>query len=636
MAEVKKPKLDGLDGKDILSILLDISHSAVIAIDQNQKILLFNQGARRIFGYEPSEVLGEPLDIVIPRDKQEVHREHVRRFGASPTLAKLMAERQEIRGQRKDGTLFPASASIAKTDSGGRQVFLVILQDISGQKEAQEIIRQNEADLAEAQRLAKLGNWVFDAATGQVNWSDELFRIFEIERSEFLEKYESFVDFVVPADKPMVIEANRRARQDSLPFELEYHILTKTGHQKTIRELGYAVKNEDGQVIRLFGTAQDVTERKKDEERLRTQLRRMEALHAIEMVITSSFEVQLTLDIVIKTAVTQLGVDAAAILLYQPDSHQLEFTGWQGFRTPKLERIQLKLGKGLAGKAILNRKKIFVADLANEADEYVHKTLYVDEGFVSYFGTPLLSRGEIKGVLEILHRSPLQPDEDWLAFLDMLSEQAAIAIDNAQLFEGVNRSNLKLAMAYDATIEGWSRAMDLRDKETEGHTQRVTEMTIRLARAMGLNDQEISQIRRGALLHDMGKLGVPDDILFKPDKLNDAEWAIMRQHPQYAYDMLCSIDYLKPALDIPYSHHEKWDGTGYPQGLKGEQIPMAARLFAIVDVWDALQSDRPYRAGWPKEKVLDHIRSLSGTHFDPQVVELFLRVMQEDDPADSQ
>lgn len=635
MAEMEKPKIDGLDGKDILSILLDISHSAVIAIDQDQKILLFNQGARRIFGYEPSEVLGEPLDIVIPRDKQEIHREHVRRFGASPTLAKLMDERQEIRGQRKDGALFPASASIAKTTSGGRLVFLVIVQDISAQKAAEEKIRQNETDLAEAQRLARLGNWVFDAATGKVNWSDELFRIFEIERSEFLEKYESFVDFVVPEDKPKVIEANRRARQDSLPFELEYRILTKTGHQKTIRELGYAVKNEDGQVIRLFGTAQDVTERKKDEERLKTQLRRMEALHAIEMVITSSFEVQLTLDIVIKTAVTQLGVDAAAILLYRPDSHQLEFAGWQGYRTPKLERIQLKLGEGLAGKAILDRKKFFVTDLANEADEYVHKTLYLEEGFVSYFGVPLLSRGEAKGVLEILHRSPLQPDEDWLAFLDMLSEQAAIAIDNAQLFEGVNKSNLKLAMAYDATIEGWSRAMDLRDKETEGHTQRVTEMTIRLARAMGLGDKEISHIRRGALLHDMGKLGVPDDILFKPDKLNDAEWAIMRQHPQYAYDMLCSIDYLKPALDIPYSHHEKWDGTGYPQGLKGEQIPLAARLFAIVDVWDALQSDRPYRAGWPKEKVLDHIRSLSGTHFDPQVVELFLRVMQEEDQADN-
>jgi signal transduction protein with GAF and PtsI domain len=245
----------------------------------------------------------------------------------------------------------------------------------------------------------------------------------------------------------MVIEANRRARQDSLPFELEYHILTKTGHQKTIRELGYAVKNEDGQVIRLFGTAQDVSSVKK-----RGTLENTITPHGSAACHRNGhhqqLEVQLTLDIVIKTAVTQLGVDAAAILLYQPDSHQLEFTGWQGFRTPKLERIQLKLGKGLAGKAILNRKKIFVADLANEADEYVHKTLYVDEGFVSYFGTPLLSRGEIKGVLEILHRSPLQPDEDWLAFLDMLSEQAAIAIDNAQLFEGVNRSNLKLAMAY--------------------------------------------------------------------------------------------------------------------------------------------------------------------------------------------
>lgn len=195
------------------------------------------------------------------------------------------------------------------------------------------------------------------------------------------------------------------------------------------------------------------------------------------------------------------------------------------------------------------------------------------------------------------------------------------------------RSNLeqahtKLKAAYDATIEGWSRAMDLRDRETEGHTRRVTQLTLELAKAAGINQEELIHIRRGALLHDMGKLGVPDSVLHKPAKLTDEEWVLMRKHPQLAYDMLQPIDYLNPALDIPYCHHEKWDGTGYPRGLQGAEIPMAARIFAIVDVWDALTSDRPYRAAWTKEATLDYIREQSGKHFDPQVVELFLRIVK--------
>lgn len=209
--------------------------------------------------------------------------------------------------------------------------------------------------------------------------------------------------------------------------------------------------------------------------------------------------------------------------------------------------------------------------------------------------------------------------------LETLAEQAAIAIDNSQLFENIQRSNMELGRAYETTIEGWSRAMDLRDKETEGHTQRVTKMATDLAQAFGLNDQEILHIRRGALLHDIGKMGVPDHILLKPGKLVDMEWALMQQHPQFAYDMLQPIHYLRDSLDIPYCHHEKWDGTGYPQGLKGEQIPLAARIFALVDVYDALTSDRPYRRAWPKAKTLQYILEQSGKHFDPQVVEKFLQ-----------
>jgi HD-GYP domain-containing protein (c-di-GMP phosphodiesterase class II) len=197
------------------------------------------------------------------------------------------------------------------------------------------------------------------------------------------------------------------------------------------------------------------------------------------------------------------------------------------------------------------------------------------------------------------------------------------------LFDGLQRSNAELVMAYEATLEGWSRAMDLRDKETEGHSQRVTELTVRLALILGVPDSALLHIRRGALLHDIGKLGVPDQILLKPGKLTEEEWVIMRGHPQLAHDLLSPITYLNRALDIPYCHHEKWDGTGYPRGLKGEDIPLAARIFAVADVWDALRSDRPYRAAWPKYKVLEHVRSLAGTHFDPRVVQSFLLVVNE-------
>lgn len=193
----------------------------------------------------------------------------------------------------------------------------------------------------------------------------------------------------------------------------------------------------------------------------------------------------------------------------------------------------------------------------------------------------------------------------------------------------LQEANRHLLEAYEATIEGWSRAMDLRDRETEGHSRSVAELTVQLAKNLGMSAQEIMHLRRGALLHDMGKLGIPDTILHKPDKLTEDEWTIMRRHPQLAYDMLYRVEYLRPALDIPYCHHEKWDGTGYPRGLKGEEIPLAARLFATVDVWDALTSNRPYRPAWSEADTLAYIREQSGRHFDPEVVELFFRVFHE-------
>jgi len=196
--------------------------------------------------------------------------------------------------------------------------------------------------------------------------------------------------------------------------------------------------------------------------------------------------------------------------------------------------------------------------------------------------------------------------------------------------EALQDAHKHLQEAYERTIEGWVHALDLRDRETEGHTQRVTELTLKVARTLGFSDEELSHIRRGALLHDMGKMAIPDDILQKPGPLNEVEWEKMRKHPNYAYDMLSPIAYLRPALDIPFCHHERWNGSGYPRGLRGNDIPLVARLFAIVDVWDALCSDRPYRKKLPRREVIDYLREKSGQLFDPKLVDVFLSVIEHE------
>ena len=360
------------------------------------------------------------------------------------------------------------------------------------------------------------------------------------------------------------------------------------------------------------------------------QLQRLTALRTIDNAINASLDLRVTLNVVLGQIVAQLGVDAAAVLLLNPHTQTLEHTASRGFRNLRLEKMPLRLNECLAGRIALERRTHFTTDLLNEDANSARAALLSDEGFITYYGVPLIAKGAVKGVLEIFHRAPLAPNAEWVDFLEALGGQVAIAIDNAGLFDSLQRTNSELVMAYDATIEGWSHALDLRDHETEGHTQRVTELTMRLARLMGIEETHLIHIRRGALLHDIGKVGIPDSILLKPGALTPTEWEGMRQHPVYARDLLAPIAYLRLAMDIPYCHHEKWDGTGYPRGLRGEEIPLAARVFAVIDVWDALLSNRPYRPAWKMENVREHIRAQSGIHFDPRVVEIFLEMQNSE------
>jgi PAS domain S-box-containing protein len=368
----------------------------------------------------------------------------------------------------------------------------------------------------------------------------------------------------------------------------------------------------------------DITKRKQAEEKIKTHLEYLQALRNIDMAITSSLDLRITLNVFLEEVMSQLHVDAAAVLLLNPHTKTLEYALGKGFRKEYITHTAIKLGEGYAGRVALEREPLIVPDISVLKHDDMHALFFEQENIQSYFGMPLIAKGHVNGVFEIFHRTPSEPTSEWLDFLESLTRQAAIAIDNAVMFVDLERSRDEIIIAYDATIEGWSRALDFRDKETEWHSRRVAEMTVRIARELQLSEEELVHLRRGALLHDIGKLGVPDYILLKPGNLNEEEWKIMKRHPQIAYEILSPITFLQPALDIPYCHHEKWDGTGYPRGLKGEKIPLAARIFAIVDIWDALCSDRPNRAGWPKGDVRKHIRSLAGTHLDPDLVNVFL------------
>ncbi|NJP07089.1 MAG: PAS domain S-box protein [Chloroflexaceae bacterium] len=366
-------------------------------------------------------------------------------------------------------------------------------------------------------------------------------------------------------------------------------------------------------------------------EQTEQRLQHVRALHTIDQSIMSSLDVRLTLDVLVQQAITQLAVDAARVFLIDPTTGILTHAAGSGFRSS----ISVHLGESYARHVVSERTMMHLPTLREscirgESTQIFHQ----QEGFVSYYGVPLIAKGQIKGVLELFHRQYITRDEEWFHFLTTLAGQASIAVDNADLFEQLEQKNAELMGAYDATIEGWANALELRDKETEGHCQRVTRLTIKLARRMGISENDLVHIRRGAILHDIGKMGIPDSILLKNGPLTDEEYALMKQHPVYAHRLLSAIPFLRQSLNIPYMHHEKWNGTGYPLGLAGEAIPLEARLFAIVDVWDALRYDRPYRKGWPSERIFAHLQEQSGSHFDPQVVEAFLTMMHADGVED--
>ena len=621
-----------------------------ITVSSQGRVVFANPATVRMAGaHSEGDLIGRSILEFVRPDSREAVLERVEQMQGTGTSTPFVEEKF----LRLDGSVMDVEVAIVSYQQQGVDHMQIITRDIT-QRKRHELEREAIVTVSQALRKAVTRTemlavildqlvQLFDADGSMIALPDPENRDIIIEMGQGVvgERFTGLViprgqgisGWVIANKKPYL---NNNAHLDSLFYRPDLlggsqcvAAVPLIAREQAIGAL-WVVRQTNilEPELRLLNAIADIAanavHRVMLNEQTEQHLHRLIALHQIDLAISANFDLNVTLKVILKNVKDELKVDASSILLLDPITHTLDYAAGIGFRTRSIESSHVKLGHGYAGRAAQERRTISGPDLNRTHETFSRSSLLVHEEFLAHYATPLVVKGQVKGVLEIFHRKTFESRQDWIDYFETLATQAAIAIESTSLFENLQRSNMELMLAYDATIEGWSRALDLRDRETEGHTQRVTQMVLDLAEKMGMSDAEKIDLRRGALLHDIGKMGVPDAILLKPGTLSKSEQDVMRQHPFYAFQMLSPIPYLKRALEIPYYHHERWDGSGYPHGLKGEEIPLSARMFAVVDVFDALTSDRPYRAAWPREKAYRYIQEQAGRHLDPQIVKIFL------------
>ncbi len=596
----------------------------VFELDATRRIRYANRAAVRLLG-EPEVAQNQLFDRLLVPDEVPALQEVARL-----STAGQIPHPQVLRFKQASGAFFPGElALIALRGRDGNLLgYRGVVRDITERLSFEETLRRSYQLFTEGPvvvfRVRASGERPVEYVSPNVSQ-------YGYHPRDFTGREDFFNQVIYPEDRARVA----RSIQDRLEsgarfYEQEYRLVCANGEVRWVYDFTSVNRDASDRATHFDWYLLDITERKRAEERIHAQLQQLAALQLVDASITANADLVLTLQLLIAQLVELLGVDAAVVLRYNAQNQMLEAAAGRGFRVQAVNELRLRMGESYAGRAALRREKVILNRPSGELAQGFKYPQLLNEQFVSYCALPLVAKDEIKGVLEIFNRAPLQFDGEWMDFLETLAGQAAIAIYNADLLENLQRSNEELRQAYEATIRALSRALELRDKETEGHSQRVSDLAVRLARKAGVEEEKIDFVRIGALLHDIGKLGVPDQILHKEGQLTDEEWTVMRRHPDLARRMLLAIDYLRPALAIPQYHHERWNGSGYPYGLRGEDIPLAARVFAVVDVWDALSFDRPYRAAWPADKVIEYLNAEAGKQFDPRLVELFMQVLEEE------
>lgn len=599
--------------------LVDQASDGIVVFDGQGEVRQANPMLRRMLGLDPlARKVGNISQWLAPRD-----------LATDPLAMERLQEGGTVLNERllrrADGGELPVETNTRRLD---QETFQSIIRDISERKRAErELVAEKVFSDTVINSLPGIF-YLFDEEFRLIRWNRNLDAVSGYGESEIARM--SPLDFFAEEQRGRLEQSMRTVLSEGVA-EGNARLLTREGH--LIPYFFSSVRLVMNGQSYVMGTGLDVTSQQEAEARerelnleLEKRLARLSALHEVDMAITGSVDLRLTLNVLLDKVLQELGVDASSIWVYEKSNQELSRLVAKGLPAGRSRESNTQLGSGTVGRCGLERKTIRLSreELASRGP--IHG---VAPEFADYLALPLVSKGQLQGVLEVFNAEQRELDEDRLEFLEALALQTAIAIDNVLLFQGLERSTIDLTLAYDATIEGWARALDMRDHETEGHSRRVTELTVALSRHMGVAETELAHIRRGALLHDIGKLGVPDAILMKPGPLSDEERKAMQRHARLGYELLAPIAFLRPAIEIPYCHHEAWDGGGYPRGLVAEEIPLAARIFAVSDVYDALTSDRPYRGAWSEERAREYVRERSGKQFDPRVVEAFLELQGE-------
>ena len=628
---------------------MEAAANGILIADREGTVVWANPAIEILTGYTPQEVIGQNLMVLSSSKQGDTFFQDFWN-----TILSGQAWQGEMINRRKDGSSYYEDMTITPVfdDENGFTHLINIKQDITTQKErdiqqeailnlsevlrgvatsremapiiAQQIVRQMDAE-GSAICLCRHSKGKIDVAAMAGSWTGNPDLVSKL--------VASYIDRAEQLQRPFFLEKSELGKElpGIAPFLAEIPLVTQDD-LVGVMWIGRASEFGANDAIVLSSLA-DLTanalQRATLHEDTQRKVQQLAALHNIDLAINASVDINVTLNLLLSQLLTHLEVDAADILRLDHQTQTLHYLAGRGFRSRGLDKIVIPMGRGVVSMVALDRKRVVIPNLIETQNQFDRNFQKLGENFVFYCAEPLIAKGRLIAVLEVFHRSPFDADSEWLDFLETLAGQAAIAIDNASLFNDLQRTNQELAVAYNTTLEGWARALELRDEATEGHTRRVTDLTVRLARAMGIPDPDLVNIQRGAMLHDIGKMAVPDKILAKPGPLNDEEWEIMRMHPVYARDMLSTIPYLEKAIDIPFYHHERWDGTGYPLGLMGLEIPLPARIFAVVDVWDALRNERVYRPAWPDDEVLTYLKQHAGSHLDPDVVRLFLSLIDD-------
>ena len=586
-----------------------------------------NEAYRRYFGFTPEQALSEDfLSLIVEEDRQAVEEKISRlRSGASSF------ETDTHRVTRADGGIgWHEWTDRAIRDENGRVIeFQSVGRDITERKRAQDALQKSEQRFSIAFQASPTIVIITQIEQGrllEVNGAFE--KVSGYSRQEALGKTTIELGlWVNPEERLRLMQTfstNGRLRNEEMQFRI------KDGSVITGLISGEPIEL-DGEKCALW-TIEDISERKKAEERILHLNRLYVTISQINQTLVHERDKDNLFREICRVAIDHGRFRMAWIGSVDETGGQIKPVVFAGQELGYLSNISINyrdeiLGSGPTGTAVRQGRCVICQDIGSDSRMIPWREQALERGYRSSAAVPIHQQGHVIGALTVYAGEPQGFGAEDEGLLEQIGLDVSFALDSIAGEVKRKHAEEKLAEAYDTTLEGWAKALELRDKETEGHSRRVMDTTLIMARAMGFSEDDLVEIRRGSLLHDIGKMGIPDDILRKNGPLNEVERAIVMQHPATAYELLKNIPYLEKALEIPYCHHEKWDGTGYPRGLKGEEIPLSARIFAVVDVWDALSSDRPYRKAWPQEEVRQYLSGEAGLHFDPAVVDTFLRLL---------